>query len=223
MDVCFFDLESTDLSASWGRLLCGSFSDAAGNVETYRADEPRYAGVDVVDCTKLAVACRDRLEAADIIVSWNGILFDIPILNAWLMKGAERPVTLTTKRKAEHHIDLMWYARGSFLRTGSSKLDNVAKFFRVAHEKTPLDGNTWQLAAAQDVHALNRVVEHCEADVLVLRDLWPVLIPFVKKAKISFAELADWAEVGRQLPARPGPATGLPPTPTGDAESGVDA
>lgn len=216
MNICFFDLESTDLSASWGRLLCGSFADASGNVESFRGDKRRYRGKDAADCGKLAVACRDRIEAADILVSWNGIMFDIPILNAWLLRFGHREVQLTTKRKASHHLDLMYYARGAFLRMGSSKLDNVAKFFRVEHTKTPLDGMTWQLAATGDGKALDRVVEHCEADVLVLRDLFPVLSRFIKKQQISFAELNAWHEALRELPERPAPVHGLPPAGIGD-------
>lgn len=222
MDICFFDLESTDLTASWGRLLCGSFSGADGEVETYRGDDPKYRGQDAADCTKLAAACRDRIEAADVLVGWNTILFDIPILNAWLLRGGEREVVLTTKRKASHHLDLMYYAKGGFLRTGSAKLDNVAKFFRVDHTKTPLDGMTWQLAATGDGAALDRVVEHCEADVLVLRDLFPILSRFIKKQTISFAELSAWHETLKELPGRPEAdrALGLPPVEAGDAGTG---
>lgn len=211
MDIVFWDLESTDLSASWGRLLCGSFADVDGKVTTFRGDEPQYRGADSVDCGKLAAACRDRIEAADVLVGWNTILFDIPILNAWLLKYGHREVQLTTRRKASHHLDLMYYAGGSFLRMGSRRLDNVAKFFRIDHQKTPLDGHTWQLAARGDGEAMDRVVEHCESDVLVLRDLFPLLSRFIKKEKVSFAELTAWHETMRRLPDRPAPVSGLPP------------
>ena len=95
MKVTFYDTESTDLSASWGRILCASFAGLKGDTITFRGDtrphgvadsssQLYFPGNDTVDDSKLVVAIRDELEAADIIVDWNGILHDIPLLNARL-------------------------------------------------------------------------------------------------------------------------------------------
>lgn len=200
----FYDTESTDLSASWGRILCASFADMTGEVYTYRGDKRSRAkpdgvdwkylpGEEVVDDSRLVVAIRDELETADIIVSWNGILHDIPLLNARLQIAGERPYKGKTWPKGAH-LDLMYYATGQALKIGSKRLDNVAKFFSLPNQKTPLDGPTWQRAAVGDRKALDLVVDHCEADVLVLRDTFPILAQHVKKLNLPLTFWWKWAE-----------------------------
>ena len=143
-------------------------------------------GEETVDDTRLVAAIRDELESADIIVSWNGILHDIPLLNARLQVGGERIYHGKTWPKGAH-LDLMYYATGSAIKIGSKALNNVAKFFNLEHQKTPLDGKTWQRAATGDRAAMDLVVEHCEADTLVLRDTMPLLAPHVKKLVLPFS------------------------------------
>lgn len=65
-------------------------------------------------------------------------------------------------------------------RIGSSKLVNVQKFFKTADSKTDVDWDTWNLASMGDEKAMDYVVEHCEADVLVLRDVFNHLKPLVR-------------------------------------------
>lgn len=188
MKVVFFDTESTDLTANWGRLLCASFVGLDDKPLTFRKDEKPYRGRSKVDDAKLSVAIRNELEAADIIVGWNSILHDLPLVNARLAAANERPIRVGEKHGIVH-VDLMWYAGGSSMKIGGRKLDTVAKFFKVDNQKTALDGETWQLAATGDHEAMDDVVEHCEADVLVLRDVWPHLVPGVKKHQFTLGEV----------------------------------
>lgn len=191
--MLFFDTESTDLAASWGRILCASFVDLSGEVYTYRADRKPHKGKEMVDDAALCAAIRDELETADIIVGWNSILHDIPLLNARLQVGGEREFRGKQWPRGGH-LDLMFYAGGQSLKVGGRKLDTVARFFGTAHQKTPLDGVTWQRAAAFDQAAMDQVVEHCEADVLVLRDTYPELVRHVKKFVLPMAAWWPWAE-----------------------------
>lgn len=202
MRILYYDTESTDLSASWGRILCASFVDQNGEVYTFRGDtrsrnpsghEKFYAGGETIDDSRLVVAIRDELEAADIIVSWNGILHDIPLLNARLQLAGERPYRGKTWPRGAH-LDLMYYATGQAIKIGSKRLDNVAKFFGTQNQKTPLDGQTWQRAATGDRAAMNKVVEHCEADTLVLRDTSKILMPHVKKLVLPISFWFEYAE-----------------------------
>lgn len=196
MRALFYDTESTDLSANWGRILCASFADLAGEPFTYRFEE--FPRENAIDDSKLVVAVRDELESADLIVGWNSILHDAPLLNARLAVAGERGLKLGEKHGV-FHLDLMWYAAGQSLKVGGRKLDTVARFFQVENQKTPLDGATWQLASTGDREAMDLIVEHCEADVLVLRDLWPHLAPYVKK--FSFP-LCDVWHVIEEVPSR---------------------
>src|SRR5690348_8538326 len=102
MRILFYDTESTSLAASWGRLLCASFVPLTGDVFTFRGDKRPYKGRETVDDSKLCIAIRNELESADIVVSWNGILHDIPLLNARLALAGERPCRLDEKHGTRH-------------------------------------------------------------------------------------------------------------------------
>jgi uncharacterized protein YprB with RNaseH-like and TPR domain len=198
MRVVIFDTESTDLAASWGRILCCSFVELDGEPWTYRADEKRFKGKTLIDDSKLCVAVRDELERADLIVGWNSILHDIPLLNARLAVAGERTCQLGEKY-GTWHLDAMFYSGGQSMKVGGRRLDTVAKFFKAPNQKTPLDGEIWQLAGVGDKDALEKVVEHCEFDVLVLRDLLNHLAPHVKKFTFTLGEI--WPHI-REIPSR---------------------
>jgi uncharacterized protein YprB with RNaseH-like and TPR domain len=192
--VVFFDTESTDLAANWGRLLCASFVGLGDDeVLTFRKDQRPFKGKNRIDDSRLAVAIRDEIEKSDIIVGWNSILHDLPLVNARLAAAGERPIRVG-ERHGVINLDLMYYAGGQSMKIGGRRLDTVSKFFKCDNEKTSLDGETWQLAATGDQEAMDSVVEHCEADVLVLRDVWPHLAPGVKKHQFTLSEVWTFIE-----------------------------
>lgn len=173
LDILFFDLETTHLTGMMGRIICASFSDSWGRVETLRIDQTTQRNK--IDDRELALGVRDRLEVADILCGWNSKLFDVPFLNARLMRHGERPL-----RKDLKHIDLMYYAGGQFTKIGSKKLVNVQKFVpEVENSKSDVDWDTWALAGMGDADALEYVVEHCERDTRVLREVFGQLKPHI--------------------------------------------
>ncbi len=197
MEVLFFDTESTDLAASWGRILCASYAINDGAVFTHREDHME-GRTSVIDDGPVCLRIKETIQAADIIVGWNSILHDIPLVNARLLKNGYDPIR-TGDIHGVRHLDLMWYAGGQSLKIGSRKLDNVAKFLGCENQKTPLDGTTWQLAGAGDVKAMDDIVEHCEADVEVLREVFGHLAPHVKKFQFTLGEVFHVLD---QIPSR---------------------
>jgi DNA polymerase III epsilon subunit-like protein len=171
MRVCIWDLETTGLTAIMGRILTCAFVGLDDAPTVFRLDAKAHKGKNKLDDAKLAVAIRDRLEQADLIVGHNIRLFDIAFLNARLAKAGERPLN------THFVLDTMWAANR--MRIGSRKLDNLQKFFALSEAKTPLSWETWQLAAQGDARAMDEVVEHNIADVLVTRELYPVVLPHV--------------------------------------------
>lgn len=172
--MAFFDIETTNLGALMGRMLCASVADSWGNVTTRTISD--FDQTTVLDDSGLAEWIRDELERYDIVVGWNSSQFDISFIQARLLRWGRRAL-----RQDLMHIDPMYKARpGRGARIGSSKLDNVAKFFRTPDQKTALDWDTWNLAAAGDEAAMALVVEHCEADVLVLRSVFQNLKPLIR-------------------------------------------
>lgn len=171
--LTFWDLESTALSAMMGRVLCCAITDEFAQTKVLRYED--YPGKTIIDDGPLVVAIRDELEKSDIWVSWNGKLFDVPLLNARLLKAGERPLRSDVK-----HLDAMYYAGGAFNRIGSKKLENVSKYINSPNRKTPLDWAVWQMAMAGDKPSMDLVAEHCVADTLVLRDVFAALKPAIR-------------------------------------------
>lgn len=174
--IAFFDIETTDLNAMMGRILCWSIADNWGTI-THKTiyDFPQAS---ITDDRGVIQALRDELDKYDIIIGWNSKMFDISFLNARLVRWGKKPLL------GKMHIDPMWRARaGSYgLRIGSSKLVNVSKFVDrgASVEKTDVDWDTWALAQSGDRKAMEYLVEHCDKDVLVTRSVFNHLKPMVR-------------------------------------------
>ena len=178
MRIAAVDLETTDLKANMGILLCGSFQDilVEGRYPKPSTLSLKTTDSDVYDPDPdkaLAVALRNKIESYTMIVTWNGKLFDIPFLNSRLMFHHERPV------RVQFHLDCMLYMAGSSNRVGSRKLISAQQFFRIKEQKTGLDWEVWKRAMKGDTQAMKEVTRHCEVDVTVLAKAYWRLLPFV--------------------------------------------
>lgn len=160
-EILFIDFECTHLKANFGWMLCASMMDQHGNVETIRIDDTKRRSLR--DDRALVMAVRDRIEQADMWVTWNGKGFDLPFLDTRLLIHDQEPV-----RKDRIHADAMYKARRFSLQIHSSRLDAVAKTFRFPVQKTSLDPDLWMDAQMGDRAAMDYIVEHCEHDVQVL-------------------------------------------------------
>jgi uncharacterized protein YprB with RNaseH-like and TPR domain len=173
--IAFFDLETSGLGAWNNELTLASIVDCFGNIVTKtRFDFPQS---NVLDDKGLAVWLRDYLETEfDMITAWNMMLFDLPFLNARLAYHGERTMN------AMMGFDMMYAARGGrySLKVGSAKLKNVARFFRTPNQKPDLEWVTFRLAAMGDEDALALLVDRCEADCLVMRDIFLHLRPVIR-------------------------------------------
>lgn len=183
MKFVVIDWESTALKADQGFLLCGGFKPLGGKPYVIGLRDTgtgkRRRDIDA----PLARALRDEVEKYDGIITWNGKMFDIPLLNTRLLLCKERPLW-----KKPFHIDAMYYARQGQACMTSSRLDWVAKQHEVASSKTSLDLAVWKEAEAE---ALGRfkfghenydyVVDHCEKDLLVTEQVYEQLKPLVSR------------------------------------------
>ena len=162
-NVGFWDLETT--FSSQPIVLYGAIADQFGQVQQFSK------GSDITDDKELVRSIRDALSAYDIWVTWNGKLFDVPVLNGRLIFHGLEPLP------PKMHIDLMYKATGGSVRIGRRSLQSVSEYFNVPNRKTPLTVRIWDKAMAGDEDAYNLIAEHCDADVLVTRDVFSVLKP----------------------------------------------
>lgn len=170
--ILFLDLETFgfDFLADKGFILCGSYKwqhEPVVRTVTHTSEKqfkkcPRN---DKEICRELAKV----IGEADLIVTWNGLRFDLPFLQTRMLKhrlGYLPPVP---------HEDGLKTARRTLKMRRS--LDNIQKFFGLKEAKTELNLETWMDAGAGDWKALSYVVEHCEKDVLVLEEAYNLISP----------------------------------------------
>jgi uncharacterized protein YprB with RNaseH-like and TPR domain len=157
----FFDIETT--FSTQPIMLYGAIADCWGNVQGFEK------GRDITNDRDLVNAYARALEEYDILVSWNGKLFDIPVISARLAYHRLRPLI---KGK---HIDAMYYASGGSMRLGRRSLQSVSEYFNTDNRKSPLSVRIWDKAMSGSEPDYQLIKEHCDADVLVLREVFDAL------------------------------------------------
>jgi uncharacterized protein YprB with RNaseH-like and TPR domain len=158
--IAVFDLETTDLSADFGRLLCGSIlTYPSMEMRTFRYDD--YAN-DPHDDRELAIAIRDHLSGHHITVGYYSKGFDIPFLNTRLLVHGEQRMPQML------HIDPIWFYRGwRGMKVRSSKMKVIAKVLNLDEQKMDVPDETWINARHGDKEAMDVICERCESDVRV--------------------------------------------------------
>jgi len=166
MRFCSLDIECTSLDASYGRILCVcmKFFDE-DKVRTYIA----------LRCKNEKPMLREVVRAyneCDVVVTWNGKLFDIRYINARLMQHNLPPLD-----HGKMHKDLMWEAKK--LRLRGARLDGVSKDLRTKVAKYDVPAWRWILAAEGDKASSREIVTHCELDVLLTEEMMERLKPLI--------------------------------------------
>ena len=173
-NMAFYDIETDGLGAWNHEMTCWSIADNFGKVtNATKFDFPQRS---LLDDKGLVVALRDELEKYDILVAWYGTMFDLPFMNGKLLEYGERPI------RDMMYLDPCFKTRGGRygIKVGSSKLKNVAKFFKTAHQKPEVEWSTFKLAAIGDPEALAEVQDRCDADVLTMRDIFQHIKPMIR-------------------------------------------
>lgn len=168
--TCTWDLETSNLQASIGFILCCSIKPWGQEPITLRIDESPKYNDNRSDDRWLAKRIKTELERYAIAIAYNGQRFDVPFLNTRLMLGRSKPLTPGLK-----HLDPIYAARHR-MRLHSNRLQTVIETFRLRTKKTPLDGNLWIKAAVGVKKAMDSVAFHCEKDVEALEQAARLLV-----------------------------------------------
>jgi len=84
-------------------------------------------------------------------------------------------------------VDLYLTSRDR-LRLSSNRLANVQDFLRLKAKKTLIKKRVWRQAQAGDVKSIKYISHHCKNDILVLREVYELLLPYVK----AHPRVAGW-------------------------------
>lgn len=160
---CTFDIETTNLDANIGEILCA--------VVRPRGGRGTKIFQDIRNDANIVAQIRDELEKYDYTITFFGTRFDIPYLNTRLLLNGERPVRLMRQ------VDMYYTARW-FLKLHSNRLAVVDESLFGKTRKTRVIGQIWNRAARGDEEAMKYIVDHCEKDVKILEDVFEELVEF---------------------------------------------
>ena len=182
--IAFFDLETTNLNASIGMILCGCIGWRArpgepGSILTAVANKGNDG---LLSDHAVCLTLRDALETADYVVTWYGTKFDIPYINTRLLMHDERPINRL------RHVDLYYSARFR-LRLHSNRLQVAAETLLDKSDKTRVIGGVWQRAAQGSDEDMKYIIEHCKVDVGELEQVFDQLRGFVNFSATRWRKL----------------------------------
>lgn len=173
-ELIIWDTESTDLYATWGRLLC--FTYITLRMKKPRiiriSDYPRYQ-VDRTDDSFLVKDIRKILSKAGAWFTWYGVRHDVPLVDSRLVHHGMKPLPHVG------HID-GWRVAKYKLRLPSNRLETVSRFLGVA-EKTPIRDEMWVRARSGYKDGLSYVYRHGLQDALVTKQVYKKLLPLIEK------------------------------------------
>lgn len=170
--IMFLDIETTNLNANFGYILCISwkFNDEKKVRTISITDFPRFK-TDPTNDKDVVKNFAKELPKADIICGHYSSRFDIPFVNSRLLNHNLNPLPPMP------HIDTWRVARYN-MKLNSNRLASITAFFSL-EEKTPLSGPIWIKAMAGHKPSIRYVVKHCEQDVLVLEQVYNKIRPLI--------------------------------------------
>jgi uncharacterized protein len=173
-NVGFLDIETTGLGADFGFVLGACIKPATSDkIITFRIDDYKDYRKDLCNDYPLIMDICKAVDDFDVVVHYNGDNFDLPFLDTRLaIHGEKHRVSLI------HSIDLLPIVKKK-MRLHSNRLDTVSTALGLTNSKTKLEPQIWQRASHGSKPDLDYIIEHCEADVLVLEELFKRLKSFI--------------------------------------------
>lgn len=161
---CCFDLETTNLNADFGRVLCAVIKPQSGKPIVFRGDECSDWENNRADDSELVSEIVSCLSDYDIWVAHNGAKFDVPFLRTRILRWDLDPLP---SRKL---VDPVLIARSKLKMTYNS-LSQIADVLG-CNSKTKVDPQQWLLASLNGcTKAMDYIVKHCVQDVKVLEQV----------------------------------------------------
>jgi DNA polymerase III epsilon subunit-like protein len=156
------DIETTNLNADFGTVLCGVIKPRERKPIIFRADhENPHWHTKRSDDSAVVKAIVQELDQYDIWIIHNGAKFDLPFLRTRLLKFGLQP--LSSKKL----IDPVLLARNK-LRMSYNSLEQIANHMG-CNTKTEVRPDEWLKAALDgDRKSMGYIVQHCVEDVLTL-------------------------------------------------------
>jgi DNA polymerase elongation subunit (family B) len=149
-----------------GRVLCFAWKWLGEKGTTGFASEKVY------DRKTLLKIAHELLEAADIVVTYNGKKFDVPTLNKEFLEGGMPPPA------PYKHVDLYRTAKSRF-RFASNKMDHLAHQLGIKAKIRHSGHELWVRCMAGDEDAWLKMERYNKRDVYILDKLYYKMLPWI--------------------------------------------
>ena len=176
--VGFLDIETSNLKANFGIVLCWCILDDEGNLyEDWMTKKDVISGD---EDSRVVETCIETMLLFDRVVGHYSTYFDIPFLRTRaLIHGLDFP-----KTGELYHTDTWKMARKS-LCLHSNRQAVVAESLYGSTVKTRISHPDWRKAMLGNAESMAEVLDHCEADVEDLKKNYDTLLPFCKPVRSS--------------------------------------
>ena len=176
--VGFLDIETSNLKANFGIVLCWCILDEDNNMyQDWLTKKDVLSG----DEDKRVVStCIDTMRTFDRVVGHYSTYFDIPFLRTRaIIHGLDFP-----KHGELYHTDA-WRMAKTKLCLHSNRQAVVAESLQGKTTKTRISHPAWRQAMMGNEDAAMEVLEHCNCDVVDLKKNYMSLLPYCKILKSS--------------------------------------
>ena len=147
----------------------------------------------IEDDKNLVKSLKALLDKADIVITHNGLNFDIKVVNARLLINGLKPLM------PHIHIDTYSIAKNKFRMT-SNKLEYIAKILKVNHQKLvkrKFGGQElWNECLKGNMKAWQEMEKYNKQDTLVLQEVYKKLRPWNKAVNMGILADLDQCECG---------------------------
>lgn len=166
--IGYLDIETTNLNASYGRIMSYCIKEHDGDVikNVVTQDEVLSKEKD----KRIVIEMCEDIKKFDRIITYFGTKFDVPFMRARSIKwGADFPLY-----KAVKHTDVYYIVKHK-LKLARNSLRVACEFFNIEAKEHRLDPEVWDNAITGDEKALDWVLLHNVEDVVCLETLYKKL------------------------------------------------
>lgn len=176
--VSFLDIETSNLKANFGIVLCWCILDDDGNLyEDWMTLKDVMSGD---EDKRVVETCIETILLFDRVVGHYSTYFDIPFLRTRaLIHGLKFPGVGEL-----YHTDTWRMAKRS-LCLHSNRQAVVAESLYGKTVKTRISHPDWRKAMMGNAESMAEVVDHCEMDVQDLKKNYLTLLPFCRPVRSS--------------------------------------
>ena len=139
----------------------------------YGEKDIRFSSIKKAGAEKMLTAIHKLVDAADVVVHFNGTRFDMPTLN-------KEFITYKMKPPAPYkQVDLYRTARDQF-RFPSNKLDYISQALGLGKKVRHTGHELWTRCMANDATAWREMEAYNRHDVVLLEKLYDKMRPWIK-------------------------------------------